>query len=266
MQLPAKELCENDAFLNMIRQGEEREYFNPRRGANQKFLIQRRMDFSLELLMKHLSKGKNLPVADFASGPGTFGLLLAEKGYQVDFIDNEPKFFDYIKMKKNKGNINFIEADASKYVSDKKYFAIFFGEALEHMENPEETLLNLRENLQTGGLLCLTTPNGDFFQCKEPSWSEVKGQIDRNKKLANNIGNHVCEFSYNELPQLLKNAGFGMLEHKLINSHQISQRKILRRILPKSVLWNLDSKWSHSKTTEGKHYGRIQVIVAQRFH
>ena len=119
MQLPSIEECSKDPLLNMIRQGDAREYFSPRRGANQRFLVERRMDYSLELLLKHLSIDKTAPVADFACGSGTFGLLLAEQGYNVDFIDNEPNFFDYIKMKKTKGNINFIEADTSTFISEK---------------------------------------------------------------------------------------------------------------------------------------------------
>lgn len=266
MILPPSELCEKDSLLNLIRQGDAREYFNPRRGANQRFLVQRRIDYSLDLLMKHLIKAEGASVADFACGSGTLGLLLAEKGCSVDFIDNEPKFFDYIKMKNEAVDVNFIQADASQYVGSKKYSAIFFGEALEHMENPEETLVILRENLQSGGLLCLTTPNGDFVEGKEPSWTKVRGQTERNKKLANNIGNHVCEFTYQELPELLKNAGFGMLEHQLINSQQISQKKILRRILPKNILWMLDSMWSRQQAKNEKYYGRTQIAVAQRFH
>ena len=267
MILPTLESCQKDPFLTMCRNNDLNGYLNPKTGSNKQFLTRRRLDYSCELLLKHLSKDKTLPFGDFASGSGTFGLKMAELGYDVDFVDNEALFFDYIKLKSeiSKG-LNFCKKDINHYISEKKYPAIFFGEALEHMENPEETLKILRENLLNGGLLVLTTPNGDFVNCNEPQWNEVKDLKERNKKLANTHGNHVCEFGFKELEELIKNAGCGLLEHRLCGSNQISRKSILRRILPKKILWKLDDLWSKKVDENGKKWGRTQIIVAMRFH
>ncbi len=162
--------------------------------------------------------------------------------------------------------VDFKKGDCSNFVSETKYDALFFGEALEHMSDPLKTLKNLRENLKTGGLICLSTPNGDFVNCYEPTWSEVRNQPERNASLANTIGNHVCEFTQKELAELVKLAGFSILDHKLICSDQISRKSLLRRVLPENWVFKLDDKYSHSKNANGKTWGRTQVIVAQRVH
>ncbi len=268
VKLPNIDQCSNDQFLYMLRAEDESGFLaSKKRKGNKAFLARRRFLFSHELLKKHLSiKSKDITVADFACGTGNVGLLLAEDGYKVDFVDNEAKFFDYIKLKHDQGTINFVKGDCSTFVSDKKYDAIYFGEAIEHMSDPDKTLKNLRENLVTGGILCLTTPNGDYVNCYEPDWTEVKGNSERNEKLANNIGNHVCEFTQKELREIIKNAGFTILEHATFNSHQISQKSILRRVLPDTLLWRLDRLYSKRNDPKGKNWGRTQIVLAQRVH
>jgi 2-polyprenyl-3-methyl-5-hydroxy-6-metoxy-1,4-benzoquinol methylase len=267
MKLPSEESCKNDPFLWMLRGEDERGFFSNNPRTNQAFLVRRRFLFSVELIKKYLPKNaSSLKIADFACGTGNVGITLFEEGYDVTFVDNEPKFFEYIKLK-SEGKINkFILGDCSTYKSEEKFDVIFFGEAIEHMANPDKTIANLRDNLKTGGLLCLTTPNGDFVDCYEPNWNEVKHQTDRNEKLANNIGNHVCEFTRNELKSILKENGFNINHHETFLSNQISRKSILRRILPISLLHNWDLNISRKNNNAGKNYGRTQIILAQRAH
>ena len=266
MKLPSKEECKDNPLLNLIREDDKKQFLCTRWGANQKFLTRRRILTAFELMKKYLPDNKDIPIADFASGSGTMGLLFAEEGYEVDFLDNETTFFEYIKYKATHGKFNFIPGDSSKYKSEKKYFGIFFGEGIEHMPDPLVTLKNLRENLATGGIICLTTPNGDYHGCEEPSWEEVKNNPERNLKLANNWGNHVCEFRFRELKELVREAGFSLMEHKPINSHQLSRSSFLRRVLPDKILWRLDDYFSKKKTRDGKLHGKTQILVAQRVH
>ncbi len=268
MKLPSIEECSKDQFLFQLRSEDERGFLSTaKKNGNQAFLARRRFYYSYELIKKYLSVNtQTFRVADFACGIGNVGLLLAEDGYTVDFVDNEEKFFEYIKLKHTKGNINFVKGDCTTFVGEQKYDAIFFGEAIEHMSDPEKTISNLRANLKTGGLLCLTTPNGDFVNCYEPSWTEVKDQKDRNEKLANNIGNHVCEFTLKELRDIVKNCGLNVQEHRTFLSDQISRKSVLRRILPEKLLWILDMNYSKKNNSSGKNWGRTQIILAQRAH
>ena len=266
MHLPSEDQCKSHPFLSTLRADDECGFFSNNRGTNQAFLVRRRHLLGYETIKAICPKNSSeFLIADFACGTGNVGLLLAEDGHKVDFVDNEKLFFEYIKLKSTSENINFISGDCSTYNSDKKYDAIFFGEAIEHMANPVETITNLRENLKTGGYLCLTTPNGDFVNCYEPSWTAVKNDTVRNAKLANTIGNHVCEFTQKELKDLLKENGFNINHHFTFLSDQISRKSILRRILPERLIWNLDLKYSKKKQN-GKNFGRTQIIMAQRAH
>lgn len=268
MILPELKDCQHDPILNILRMNDQNGYLNPNKSSNKSFLNRKRFDTAYNLLQKHLPQNTaGASIADFACGSGNFGLRFAEQGYQVDFFDNEEKHFDYLKLKTRAlEKINFAKEDISKFVGNKKYTATFYGEVIEHMAEPLETLKVWRENLVTGGLICLTTPNGDYVDCKEPKWFEVKDQKERNASLANTMGNHVCEFGFNELRDLVKQAGFGILEHKLINSQQVSKRSFLRRVLSYNLMSQLDDKWSNQSNKNGQYFGRTQVIVAQRFH
>ena len=95
---------------------------------------------------------------------------------------------------------------------------------------------------------------------------EVIDKKERNAKLANTIGNHVCEFTKKELRDLVKESGFGVLRQKLCCSKQMSKKPFLRRILPTSLLEKLDYSWSKKKNKDGKDFGQIQILVAERFH
>ncbi len=269
MQLPATEKCAHDSFLTMCRKADEKGFLQTKRNANTRFLERRRILTALEAVLEHLPSHCTSRVADIACGTGNFGLLMAERGYAVDFIDNESRFFDYVRMKQtpdladrlhfSQGDINGQEAPIGPYS------AIFFGEAIEHMAEPPKTLERLHELLVPSGILCLTTPNGSFVDGQEPSWTEVKDQKERNAKLANNAGNHVCEFTPPELKDLLKTAGFGVLRQELVNSKQISKRHLLR-FLPERWLWPLDRAWANKKSHANKTFGRSQILIAQRFH
>jgi 2-polyprenyl-3-methyl-5-hydroxy-6-metoxy-1,4-benzoquinol methylase len=268
MILPKEELCNQDPLLKSFRDADLNGFLHPQKTSNRYFLTHQRVRSAVEALIRRLPKAgdPSTLVADIACGPGNAGLLLSEAGFNVEFVDNETRFFDYIKMKSHREDKDFLASDVNSLDVNQKYDGIIFGEAIEHMAEPSRTLEVLHKSLKRGGHLVLTTPNGDFVDCSEPCWNDVKNDKERNRKLANNIGNHVCEFKPSELKSLVKEAGFVVLEHFLVNSKTVSRRSLLRRLLPFSSLRKLDQKWSKRKVGHGKDLGRIQIIVAQRAH
>lgn len=267
MKLPLRDELPNETIFNDFLRSDTEGYLNTNR-SNKSLLNKKRINTALDLFKKHIPKpSSEIKLADFACGTGNFGLNLLEEGYVVDFIDNEEHFFKYIEHKNTARNQpNFIKCDISNFEPTTKYHGIFLGEAIEHMARPDILLTNLRNSLVAGGVLCLTTPNGDYQDCYEPSWTEVKENTERNEKLANTMGNHVCEFTKKELSELVKMAGFGLHEHRLVNSSKLSRHSLLRRILPREMIFQLDNKWAVKRDSAGKDLGRIQIIVAQRFH
>ncbi len=49
-----------------------------------------------------------------------------------------------------------------------------FDEIIEHVAHPLELLGHLKNFLEPGGRLMLTTPNGSYFRNKLPTYSEVQ--------------------------------------------------------------------------------------------
>lgn len=268
MKLPEASLCNNDPLLKSFYEDDRVGFLSESKGKNKYFLTRQRLQSAVELLKTKLpdSNSKNILVADIACGTGNAGLMLEENGFNVEFVDNEERFFQYIKMKKDSPKISFLLENVNNLSVEEKFDGIVFGEAIEHMANPADTLAKLHASLKRGGFLVVTTPNGNYKDCQEPSWSEVKSNPERNNKLANTIGNHVCEFKPAELRELVKESGFLVYEHFLVNSWQISRRSLLRRILPINILRKLDLKWAKRTTQDGKDYGRIQILLAQRAH
>ena len=264
MRLPNETEVSHDPFLYQIFQNDRRQFLSTRRGSNQKFLQEKRIRSVVSLLNSVLPPAPQI-VADIACGTADVGLLLAEAGHDVDLVDNEPKFFDYLKLKHTHGKIQFLKENFND-LPPEHYTAINFGEAIEHMADPLAVLKALRKTLRPGGFLCLSTPNGDFVNRYEPTWTEVKNDPERNQKIANTVGNHVCEFTQKELSALVKEAGFHILEHKLILSAQMSKKPLWRILLPKSIIWAWDDHLSKKKDSMGRSFGRTQLILAQRAH
>lgn len=266
MHLPKREEVASDPFLNLCYETDKKQFLSARRGANQRWMARRRVLTSLALMKKFIPKpgeAKGARIADLGCGTANVGLLLAEEGYTVDLVDFEAKFLDYAKMKSTSANFSLVHASAGEWSAKEPYYAVFFGEAIEHVAEPDAVLRSIRKNMLKGGILCLTTPNGDFLGCREPSWSEVKDQKERNARIANTLGNHVCEFRQNELRDVVKAAGFSILEHKLILSDRIAGSSLLRRALPEAALFALDDRLS-KRLAGGKSRAITQIVVAQK--
>jgi 2-polyprenyl-3-methyl-5-hydroxy-6-metoxy-1,4-benzoquinol methylase len=263
MHLPPPESTHLDPFLYQCFLDDQSGFLSPSFSTNRSFESKRRVQASADLLIKFLPPPP-IPLADIGCGQANLGLFLADQGYQVDLIDHQVKFFDYIKLKTNSKNVNYVSQDlGSKRSAEKKYFGIYFGEALEHMSDPLHTLKELSKMLKVGGVLCLTTPNGDYIDCSEKKWSEVKDQPERNLKLANSPGSHVCEFTQKELVSLVKDAGLNILGHELILSKRASRAHLLRRLVPHSVFTRLDKIWA-KQIRNGASLAKTQVLIARK--
>lgn len=267
MHLPKHDKTSHDPFIASLREDDAKKYLSTRWGSAQRFINTRRFDLCLELIKKYVKESKKTALfGDFACGTANIGIQLAEEGYNVDLIENEKKFFEYIKLKTEAQNINFITADITEYLKLNSYTAIFLGEAIEHVANPDMLLKNIYKNLKHGGYLILTTPNGDYIDCYEPNWNTVKEEQERNIKLSNTLLNHVCEFTPSELKELIKMAGFCIFEHRIIQSKIVCKSNILRRLFPKPLLWMIDDIFSKHRTNLGKYFGMNQIVVAQKTH
>jgi len=114
----------------------------------------------LKRLLKELPKDKNVRVLDFGGGSGLFSLELKKREYiNLHLIDLSPI---QVKQALEKGLENVHCGDEDYLIKNFKenYFDfIFMCDVIEHLENPTETLLKIREVLNPKGRLFLSYPN-----------------------------------------------------------------------------------------------------------
>lgn len=94
--------------------------------------------------------GKDDTILDFGCGAGLFVTYLRQHGY--------PNAVGYDRF-------NQKYADAS--LLDRKYDAVLAQDVLEHAEDPEAMLAELRGLVRDGGLLCIGTPNAARLRLRE---------------------------------------------------------------------------------------------------
>jgi 2-polyprenyl-3-methyl-5-hydroxy-6-metoxy-1,4-benzoquinol methylase len=124
-----------------------------------------------------LGKGKLL---DIGCGDGLF-LEYAEKaGYEVYGIDLDKKSVKIAMNRLNKGQIFAMSLDdfVKKAKNENlKFDIITFFEVLEHQDNPNKFLQNVKLLLKSGGIIAGSVPNRDsFFQKK--MYREIYDYID----------------------------------------------------------------------------------------
>lgn len=109
-----------------------------------------------EAIEKKGSKKKYLSILDFGCGNiedcGRY--ILNKKDFYLGF-DIHKESIDYAKKKYKTKKINFTEK-----IPNKKFDIIIISEVLEHLNNPEKVLFELRHKLNKDGLILGSIPNG----------------------------------------------------------------------------------------------------------
>lgn len=155
-------------------------------------------DFYLELARKYGQGG----VVDIACGTGAVLLYLAEYGIDVDGTDLSEEMCKVAadKAKSMNLNLNIYPADMTKFRSGRKYsLAIIARSGFMHLPTQklqEEALLNIREQLDDGGILTFNT----FDPWPEAQAEQMKTTPDDYSKRVEYInGNGNREEIYNAI-------------------------------------------------------------------
>lgn len=98
------------------------------------------------------SKGKYSSILDYGCGGGRFVVEALEKGYSVTGAEYNPDLV--ANLSKTFTKASFLTID-DFYKSDAKYDIIFLSNVLEHLTNPKEIMLKLRERVSENGLFVL---------------------------------------------------------------------------------------------------------------
>ena len=103
------------------------------------------------------------------------------------------------KNKITKANLQVVNLEEKLPFDDNFFDFIFLNDVLEHIENYQQALVNLKNVLKIGGTIFITTPNANRFR---------KGWLG----FADKKEHHISLFSYSELKVLLEKSGFKIAE------------------------------------------------------
>jgi 2-polyprenyl-3-methyl-5-hydroxy-6-metoxy-1,4-benzoquinol methylase len=238
---------------------EERYLHNPNRRKASVFGFFLRLHEVLRLVRKH-SPGKR--VADLACAQGTFGLLLAEEGYDVTGVDIHPGFLKYALKKHERGSYRTLESNLIEFRDPQGFDCVLAGEVIEHVAYPRELLASLFANLKPGGIAIVTTPNGEEWGSELPTFSQV---TDLTALIPRQFhwGDHLFLYTARELRGLLEEAGFEVVELGKYHSSYVSQIKGLRYLLPLWLLRFLERK-TRNWRKKGKDSANLLIAVARK--
>ena len=137
-------------------------------------------------------------VLDVGSGYSIFFLLGADWEFDITCCD-----LDRAAMEKMRGLMpgwDWVVADAVRLPWDDGVFdAVYAGEIIEHVPNPEGALLEWKRVLAPGGILILSTPNRDRLLART------------NRAVMPVHPEHISEMNLGEIRSLLSSMGFRVL-------------------------------------------------------
>jgi len=171
------------------------------------------------------TQGREINVLDVGCGDGSFYLFLKEKDKGSSSNIERINYFGldsddiYQKRIKEMGG-KFIHSDATNFIKslgNKKFDVVIASEIIEHVDETDELINQIKSVVKENGNIYLTTPNLAAWHCRlmllfgfQPLPTEVsnisstfgKGAIG--KKIYKNTIHHIRLFTYKALTDFLK--------------------------------------------------------------
>lgn len=119
-----------------------------------------------------LKKGDSRRVLEVGCSIGAFARILKERGFKV--IATDISSFIIKRAKRLQKGVDFRTLNIEKEISILGAFDYVFAfEALEHLENPEKALLNIKKKLKKGGIFIFSTPFPSKASLSDPTHINV---------------------------------------------------------------------------------------------
>lgn len=169
-----------------------------------------RIKFFVDHLTKYFNSGKNY--LEIGGGHGLYiykALQLLPTNTTFDLVDISESSLKIAKGILDTDKVNYYLKNIFDFSNDDVYDFITIGEVLEHVENPKELLMKIGSHLSEDGVCYLTTP------VNAP-------MID-----------HIYLFNEEqEIRDLLNDAGFEIIEEKIVISEKITAKKAIKYKVP----------------------------------
>jgi len=177
-------------------------------------------------------------VLDLASGEGYGANFLAERAGSVLGVDIDPSAVQHAAAKYLKPNLQFLQGSITSVpVPESGSFdVIVCFEAIEHIEDQEALMLEVRRLLRPDGVFVVSTPNKDVYESGKDAGNPF----------------HVKELTFDEF-------------NSLITRHFPRVCYLGQRIHPGSSLWRLDGAGGRiGEITVERQDGEFRPIPNQR--
>ncbi len=153
-------------------------------------------------------------VLEVAAGDGALCAVLAAQGCQVTANDlctetlgaDLAHFSNADKICVLGGNLFKLDPEHTG-----RFDLVIACEVLEHVAHSVDFLRQLRRFLAPGGRALVTTPNGDFFRNKLPTWSQITDfQALESQQFKPDADGHLFLITPDEMAHLAAESGFAM--------------------------------------------------------
>jgi len=233
----ARDLSPQADYARRLQQFDLREIDAADHRSNFRLKYRRRLGQILNAIHRYVPEGGK--ILEIGCSQANASLLLAEAGYLAVALDLRAEALQYARSKYERGLFCPVvgSADALPLCANSVDAAIL-GELLEHCADPQAIIHQAHAVIRKGGILVITTPNGDYLGSDEPlyksNWAAT--QQLRQRQFGPAGEHHLFAFSQQGLVNLLSSCGLQILRSGYTGSVVYSDRlSVLKRLLP--VRW-----------------------------
>jgi 2-polyprenyl-3-methyl-5-hydroxy-6-metoxy-1,4-benzoquinol methylase len=191
------------------------------------------------------AKSPGSSVLDVAAGQGNFSLFLAEHGYSVTWNDLRSELQEYVSLKHEQGDITYAPGDLFELDFPARFDVVLLLEIIEHVAHPDQLLSRAASLLKPDGVLVLSTPNGDYFRSKLPTFSELDDPSRlESKQFGPDASDHLFLLRQRELADQASSAGLELVRVDCFNNPLTSGHMGLSaalRLLPRPLVRLLEA-------------------------
>ena len=194
--------------------------------------VEQKSLFQEHLVRYHFASNfiQNKSVLDAACGTGYGSSLLLEKGSsKVTGIDNSIEAINFCKKNYFKKNLNFELGNCEKLTFKKSEFDIVISfETVEHLENPNQFLIETKRVLNENGILIISTPNIETYQENNPFHKHEFTTNEFKTFLKKNFKNVLLFYQFYPSSSMIGNyEKTSLIETKLIENNSINESEYL---------------------------------------